>query len=371
MGGSHVHNGSWRKAALAVLLLLALFGAMLAVESSRTEGAPGDKLYWVAEGKIQRSDLDGSNVEVIYTGAGGDVHVDPYASKLYWNEDTRIRRADLDGTNVEDFVSGLPNPGSIAQDFVKGVLYWVQSVDFGDAQVMRASLDGTGVEEVDAAPADTLFSAIAIDSSRRNLFILEVITVAIAVAKYSIVQSDLDRAGQSTITSISSKWENLTDIALNHVSGLVYYTRVENETHVPFLCTSGAVVGGGGSLAAENPKSVAIDASGGKVYWTDNRLICFLPDPETRARVRRANLDGTDIEDIATGLASVGGIAIALADPPPMPVGGIAGGTGLVPLPAAEERGASATPRVAAAALIGIGAALSAAWFARRKSAAR
>ena len=62
-----VRFGIGRPAMLAVLALLALFGMMFALQSREAASAPGDKLYWVAEGKIQRSDLDGSNVEVIYT----------------------------------------------------------------------------------------------------------------------------------------------------------------------------------------------------------------------------------------------------------------------------------------------------------------
>ena len=41
----------------------------------------------------------------------------------------------------------------------------------------------------------------------------------------------------------------------------------------------------------ERPSGLALDVSGGKVYWA-----------ETTGRIRRANLDGSNVEDVATGL---------------------------------------------------------------------
>ena len=58
------------------------------------------------------------------------------------------------------------------------------------------------------------------------------------------------------------------------------------------------------SVAVRNPHFMAIDASGGKIYWTDNFL----------AVIRRANLDGSGVEDlVTTGLTSPEGIALDVA----------------------------------------------------------
>ena len=77
-----------------------------------------DKLYWVRSrfagfGEIQRSDLDGTNLESIVTSSTPGVDspsrlaVDPIAEKLYWSEiDLRsIQRANLDGTSIETIVT--------------------------------------------------------------------------------------------------------------------------------------------------------------------------------------------------------------------------------------------------------------------------
>ena len=49
----------------------------------------------------------------------------------------------------------------------------------------------------------------------------------------------------------------------------------------------------------ESPRGLALDVSGGKVYWA-----------ETTGRIRRANLDGSNVEDVATGLGPPISIAI-------------------------------------------------------------
>ena len=81
-------------------------------------------------GKIQRADLDGSNVENVVTISGGGLEciaLDIEEGKIYWIEDgvRAIRRANLDGFGVEDFVtSGIGNPEFIALDFESDKLYW-------------------------------------------------------------------------------------------------------------------------------------------------------------------------------------------------------------------------------------------------------
>lgn len=53
-----------------------------------------------------------------------------------------------------------------------------------------------------------------------------------------------------------------------------------------------------------DPQGIAVDAAGGKLYWTDRRA----------DRIRRAGLDGTGAEDLVTGLSNPQGIALDLAD---------------------------------------------------------
>ena len=73
---------------------------------------PVVKMYWTDydAGKIQRANLNGSNVEDLVTGLGvpGGITVDTTSSKMYWTDSHtgKIQRANLNGSNVEDLVTG-------------------------------------------------------------------------------------------------------------------------------------------------------------------------------------------------------------------------------------------------------------------------
>ena len=78
-------------------------------------------MYWTdgSIGKIQRANLDGSNVQdIITTGLVEPIGIalDVAGGKVYWTDigTHKIQRANLDGTNVQDVVTGLTEPVSIA-----------------------------------------------------------------------------------------------------------------------------------------------------------------------------------------------------------------------------------------------------------------
>ncbi len=88
-------------------------------------------VYWttwdgLTSGEIQRSDLNGNNVQTILTGLAGlnDIEVDPLRGLMYFIEGrngnisgTRLWRANLDGTGLQDITpSGFGNAADIALD---------------------------------------------------------------------------------------------------------------------------------------------------------------------------------------------------------------------------------------------------------------
>jgi len=125
----------------------------------------GQKLYWTGpEGQntIRRSDLDGSNTEILLNTDGSPVAIelDLPQGKMYWNHrDNGIRRADLDGSNVETLVATEDYIQDIALDLPAGKLYW--TLEFGH-QILRADLDGSNPELF----LDTGARSIAIDDGQ-------------------------------------------------------------------------------------------------------------------------------------------------------------------------------------------------------------
>ncbi len=127
----------------------------------------GGKMYWTDYGtdKIQRANLDGSNVEdLITTGLSGPsgIALDVGGGKMYWTDygTDKIQRANLDGSQVEDLITtGLRSPSGIALDVGGGKMYWT---DYGTDKIQRANLDGSNVEDLITTGLDRP-SGIALD----------------------------------------------------------------------------------------------------------------------------------------------------------------------------------------------------------------
>lgn len=125
-------------------------GAVLPAPLSIALDIRSGHIYWtdlsLAESKfvIYRANLDGSEVSDMLD-SGNYIALDPAAGKMYWAEVTpsRIRRANLDGSNVEDLVTVDPGfPIGVALDLVQQKLYWINR---GVGKIQRSNLDGTAV----------------------------------------------------------------------------------------------------------------------------------------------------------------------------------------------------------------------------------
>ena len=93
-------------------------------------------IYWTDYGtdKIQRANLDGSNVQDLVTKGLNSfqdgIALDVAGGKMYWTDygTDKIQRANLDGSNVQDLVTtGLEFPNGIALDVAGGKMYWTDS----------------------------------------------------------------------------------------------------------------------------------------------------------------------------------------------------------------------------------------------------
>ena len=113
----------------------------------------GGKIYWTNPGadKVQRADLDGSNLEDLVTSglsSPNGIALDVAGGKVYWTDrgTDKIQRADLNGSNVQDLVtSGLSGPNGLDLDTAGGKIYWT---DAETNKLQRANLDGSGVEDL-------------------------------------------------------------------------------------------------------------------------------------------------------------------------------------------------------------------------------
>ncbi len=247
----------------------------------------GGKVYWVIKAtgkehaKIRRASLDGSSAETLVTAywvtRPADVALDLGAGKMYWTDSgvDSIRRSDLDGSNIEVLVdTGLNVPAGIALDLVGGKVYWT---DYGNHTIMRADLDGTNAETI-LSDLDNPWG-IVVDSARGRIY---------WTSRYrnKIRQANLD--GSSVEEMIVEGSRQLWGIAIDTAAGKLYVADGFTET-IRRADLDGSNAEEFFKEDVEWPLAVALDFDAGKMYWTD----------PARPGVRRANLDGSNVETAA------------------------------------------------------------------------
>ncbi|MGD9858225.1 MAG: pre-peptidase C-terminal domain-containing protein, partial [Planctomycetaceae bacterium] len=130
----------------------------------------GGKVYWIdfTTLTIQRASLDGSNAELLHTFPSGafprDIAVDHASGKMYWGDlastARKLQRANLDGSQVEDLVTGTGVNG-VALDPSAGKVYWADGTV--DRAIKRSNLDGSNVEVLWSGGASSTPTALDLD----------------------------------------------------------------------------------------------------------------------------------------------------------------------------------------------------------------
>ena len=252
-------------------------------------------IYWTdsGTGKIQRANLDGSNVQDLVTGLESPEYIafDVAFGKMYWTDSGagKIQRANLDGSNLEDLITGLVQPRGIALDVVGRKMYWTDGFISAE-KIRRAYLNGWGVENL--VTRNLLFLVgIALDVVGRKMY---------WTAGGKIQRANLDGSGVHFVRGNLFAPEG---IALDVVGGKMYWT---DRGKIQRANLNGSGVE---NLVTESQigEGIALDVAGGKMYWTDSGT----------GKIQRANLDGSNVQNlVTTGLDSPSGIALALVSTP-------------------------------------------------------
>jgi DNA-binding beta-propeller fold protein YncE len=320
------------------LLVMATLLAVLALDVALNLVATaqqGDRMYWTdvgtgtGDGKIQRADLNGDNVDpLVITGltAPFGIALDVAGGKMYWtnasvtdSKESKIQRANLDGSAVEDLVTDvLMVPSGIALDVAGGKMYWT---DMYVGWIQRANLDGSNIEDL-VTTALTAPAGIALDVAGGKMYWTDERAAKIQRANLN---------GDNVEDLVTDVLSYPVGIALDVAAGKMYWTdagmqgqpdgRIQradlNGDNVEDLVCAACPPE---HTALTMPIGIALDVAAGKMYWTDTGNT-----DAADGKIQRANLDGSTIEDlVTTGLTMPFGIALELVQEPPEPVGGIA-----------------------------------------------
>ncbi len=248
--------------------------------------AEAQKMYWTDVTYVKRANLDGTEVEVIATGGAGGIAVDVDGGKVYWGTGGSIRRANLDGTNEEVFIPNT-NALAITIDPAGGTIYWTKG-----SQVWKANLDGTGVENI-VSPGGGPAYGIGLDLRRGRVYWAD-------NTWGKIMRAYLDGTGmEDVVTGLGHPW----GVAIDATTRKMYWANERtggsvgviqradlNGSNVEVLITTGVY----------RPHGIAIANDIGKLYWMGHAA----------GRIKRANLDGTAVEDVVVEGGELMSIAI-------------------------------------------------------------
>ena len=260
------------------------------------------KMYWTSVGgmKIQRANLDGTNIEDIVNGRNMvpwvtplSIALDADGGKMYWTNVSnprkqKIRRANLDGSNIEDLVTGLTSVSDIALDVEGGKIYWA------NGYIWRANLDGTNIELIIEEWGRARYFALDVEGGK-------IYWTTQGSFRERIWRANLDGSDRESFTPHSERWHAL-GIALDVKGGKMYWTDGYNlkilRANLDGSNREDLVTG------LYRPVKIVLDVERGKMYWTDHAA----------NKIRRANLDGSNVEDLVR-TRSPYGIAIAILPP--------------------------------------------------------
>jgi len=259
-------------------------------------------IYFTDESRVLRSNPAGATpVELSYSGSSCFalcVAFDTSTGKIYWTigctaPESSIFRADSSGSNLERVVSAAIDSAisGIALNLAQGKIYWAQQ-DSASA-IKRANLNGSSAQTIVASAGISVYG-VAIDATGGKLY-WTTFTDGVA-ASGKIRRSDL--VGQN-VTDLVTGLQQPCGLALDVGGQKIYWAdlgtgKVQRANLADGQNVENLVTGVTGVLG------ISLDLSAGKMYWTD----------AAGRKVQRANLNGSNVEDVLTGLNYPSGIVL-------------------------------------------------------------
>ncbi len=289
--------------------------AMAALLAVHTVGAPltAPQIFWTDEGtgKIQRANLDGSNVTDIVTGVTPSklgLAVDPTAEKLYFADlsgpTSRIRRSNLDGSDIEDLIdTGADAPDAIILDRSAGHMYWSQfNINFGQSRIRRADFDGTNI--VDIVTGLTAPVGLGLYPAGGKIYWSH------AVGPHEIERANLDGTGFEPMAIAGVPfglaidlpgemvyWADFGDDVIERANLEVPQGETANTRTDIIEVVSGIV----------EPRGLFLDVDAQHIYWTD------------MTGIHRIDFDGANQVTLVSGLDTPGAVRLSIIELPPCP----------------------------------------------------
>ena len=240
-------------------------------------------MLWVDGGAIYA--LVGADVKEFAPSVDNALNIAVGGGKVYWTEKTgesggTINSANLNGSGVTELASIMAVPMGIAVDTAGSKLYWTNS----RGRIQSANLDGSGITNV----MQDLPSPMDIALAGGNAYWTQGGNVRF-----------VNLRGTKQIRNVSTGTDAAGSLVIG--GGKVYWTEKTGESGG--TVNSANLNGTGAAQLASilaAPIGIAVDGSRSKLYWTN-----------ARGRVQSANLDGSKITNVVSGLGSPGELVLS------------------------------------------------------------
>ena len=242
-------------------------------------------MLWVDGGAIYG--LVGADAQRFAPSVDNALNIAVGGSKVYWTEKTgesggTINSANLNGSDVTELASIFATPMGIAVDVTNSKLYWTNSA----GRIQSANLNGSGIKNVIPGGLDTpmdiaLAGGNAYWTQGNGSVRFASLTGQI---RSRPISTGTDTPGSIVIGGNKVYWTEMAGDS----SGTIKSANL-NGTDVKELTSIQAV-----------PSGIAVDTVRSKLYWTNSR-----------GRVQSANLDGSKITNVVSGLGSPGELVLS------------------------------------------------------------
>lgn len=192
------------------------------------------------------------------------------AGNLFWTESSSgIHRANLDGSDVQQLVEG--STWALAIDVSADTMYWSEVLG-----LMRSSLDGTDIDMIQRSRGAYQDIALDVDAEKIYLAFGSDCPGCGSLRRMNFDATGLEHLVRAVGTITEIAVDPGTDTLCWSDNGQVLCSNLD-ATEEPVIVTDA------------NVRGIALDGAG-KIYWIESD------------RIRRANVDGSNPEDLVTGL---------------------------------------------------------------------
>src|SRR5215213_5802201 len=284
------------------LLILVVF---LVQTMNMTTALAQGHVYWGGD-KIRRADLDGNNPQVVWNFPGTDVAVDAVNGKIFWGDNStgtgKIFIANLDGSGTPTVLLTTPWIDQMQIDVINQKIYWIYT---GNNHIYRSNITSPSVQVLPLNPLTLRAFALDLRPSKLHLYYLD---------DGNVYRAGLNGANPTKL--LNNIGDVFFGLAIDPCTDHLYATGVTNAVLPNFPLIIRADLSDAGNETTilqdptypdlnvgQEPRKIALDPNTGMMYWMVTH------DMSGRSTVRRAYLNGTEIQPPSTSTAGTTVIA--------------------------------------------------------------